>query len=138
MERITAATLKTKITPEVEAQLDAIGKKLGLKFLIGKVDLSTAGVKATLPITIETLSEDGKSAEQREFERLAPVYGLEAEDYGRIIEHGRKRYRLYGFRPNGKKNCLRVALCTTGGEYIMSLEHFDKYALPREKTRKAA
>ncbi|WP_327210156.1 hypothetical protein [Rhizobium leguminosarum] len=138
MERLTMANMTSKITPEAEAQLAAIGAKLGLKFEIGKTKLGTTGADATMQIRIETVSADGKSAEQREFERLAPHYGLLAEDYGRIIAAGRKRFRLVGFNPNAPVNCLRAALCSTGTAYIFSMADFQTYALPRDGEAKKA
>lgn len=139
MDRITLASMSAKITPEIERQLAEIGAKLGLKFEIGKAKIGPTGNDATVQVSIETVTEDGKSAEQREFEKLAPHFGLSAEDYGRIIVLGRKRYRLVGFRPNAPVNCLRAALCSTGTEYILSMEHFERYALPRvESAKKAA
>lgn len=132
MERLTTVNVQSKITPEIEKQLAEIGAKLGLKFAVGKVKLGATGADATLSIKMETVTADGKSAEQREFERLAPHYNMTADDYGRIVTLRKSRYRLIGFKPNATVNCLRAVLVSTGTEYILSMEHFSMYAEPRE------
>jgi hypothetical protein len=130
MERLTAVNVQSKITPEIEKQLAEIGAKLGLKFEVGKAKLGVTGADATISIKIETVTADGKSAEQREFERLAPHFSMTSDDYGRIITLRNSHYRLIGFRPNATVNCLRATLVSTGKEYILSMEQFERYAQP--------
>jgi hypothetical protein len=124
MTQITSQTLKT-MRPQIEDALKELGERLGIDFKLGRGTYNGSGVNGSF--ALEMAARDaatGKSGAQVLFERLAPRYGLTAEDYGREFTYQRTRYKLVGINPKSPVNCLSVARVKDDKEFVISIETY--------------
>ncbi len=141
MTQITSQALKT-MRPQVEEALKELGERLGIDFSVGRG--TYGGIKGSF--TLEMAARDtktGKSGEQQVFEHSARLYGLTPEDYGREFTYQRRRFKLIGFYPKAKINCLKIADAKSGTEYKLDVESYKaaivyEEVLSASKTKAAA
>jgi len=71
------------------------------------------------------------SPEQAEFVRMAPIVGVPAEWYGKIVAIGGRRYQVFALLPNSPKNCIKVRNVRGNGKgYVCSPTQIDPVAFP--------
>lgn len=124
MTQITSQTLKT-MRPQIEEALKELGERLGIDFSLGRGTYNASGVSGSFALEMAARDEaTGKSGGQVLFERLAPRYGLTAEDYGREFTYQRNRYKLVGINPKSPVNCLTILRVKDDKEFVMGLETY--------------
>lgn len=122
MTQINSQTIKT-MRPQIEEALKELGERLGIDFSIGRG--TYGGIKGSFTLEMAARdAETGKSGAQQLFEHYARLYGLTAEDYGREFTFQSRRFKLVGFYPNSKVNCLKIADAKSGTEYKLDLQSF--------------
>ena len=120
------------IRTDVEKALKEIGDRHGIDLALGRGTFTPSGLTGKLPIEMAARNDaTGKSGLQTEFEKLAPRYGLTAEDFGREFSHSRRRFKLIGINPTRPTNCLTIACVKNGTEYLLDLESY-KFAVSVE------
>jgi len=90
------------ILARIEAELPALGQKLGLKLTPGR---ASYGDTVELKIEAAPILADGSaiSKEAEDFKRYAMDYGLEPSDLGRTFDSNGWTFTLTGLRPGRPK-----------------------------------
>lgn len=91
----------------IDKALIAVGKELGLEFKCGSAEYSDYDFTIKLKGVVKTDTVDGR---RELFRQQAPLFGFEADDYGREFVDNGKRYRFIGFNVRSKKNQCNI-LC---------------------------
>lgn len=114
-DRATILNLQQRILET----LAPLGEELGIEFEGGDSQFNASQAQLGLRVTLTP--RDGLTAEQREFNQLAPAFGLTAEDYHRTLTRGGTRYRLIGFKPRNRKYPI-IAENSAGTRYKLPLD----------------
>lgn len=103
---------------EMEDALSFIADKYNCEVKVGKIAYDE--ITTEIKLTLNSKGENGKSAEQLQFEKYCRNYGFEPEDYGMTLTEKGKTYAFIGFNPNARKNyCL---LRSEGKTYTCAID----------------
>lgn len=133
MEQITTLTRLAlrEIDAEIIAALTPIMEKHGLTVALdgGTFDPNT---HYTAKVKMQLVSDVGVPAD---FAKMAPMYGLEADDYGKIItlNHG-KRAKISGINPNSPKYPISLTELGTGKRWKVPADTVLRQFHPDKKT----
>ncbi len=97
IEKITPAFCK-KVRPELDAALVGVAKKYGLTITAGNGSYDDTSVTFKVQLVL-----DGVDKGKEEFDRVAFLFDLKPEDYGREITSRGRKYKLVGLKPNRPK-----------------------------------
>lgn len=88
---------------EMETALSEIANKYNCEVSVGKIKYDDISTEIT--VSLNSKGEDGKSADQLNFEKHCGQYGFAKEDYGfTFTDKDGKTYTLVGFNPKARKN----------------------------------
>jgi len=114
MPVLTEFTSKTlsSLRPQIDAELIALGKKLGIEFKAGNA--SCSGTSATFKLEMSLVGDTaGKSAEEIEdiklrnqFNEYAKLFNLTPDDFCRELIVNGEKFELVGFKPRAAKSYL--------------------------------
>lgn len=106
-----------KINAEIKEALKVIALKHKLDINLGNVTYSATEFNTKLTVKVTELN--GKSLEQIEFEKYAPLFGFKPEDYRRMADQksNGRAYLIVGFKPASPKFCLLAEDSVTGARY---------------------
>ena len=136
---------KLKFTTPAERQtaLDLLSKKLeefqketGLTVAVEKTIFTRCGTKVEVRVKVTSLSKEEE--EKSDFERNCHYFGLTPQDFLAECIFKGKKYELFGFKMNARKNSFRIR-DDRGNEYLTSRNHFGtariirKLQLPAER-----
>jgi len=96
-------TTLSVLVPQIEQELKAFCDKHNLSVKFQKGNLSHDASNASLTFRFDVNSNDGKSVEQKEFEKYASLFDLKASDYKRKFMSNGKQYTLTGIAPSRPK-----------------------------------
>lgn len=114
-DRATILNLQQRILET----LAPLGEELGIQITGGDSRFSAS--QASVAFSLALTPRDGLTAEQREFNQLAPAFGLTAEHYHHPLTRGGTRYRLIGFKPRNRKYPI-IAENSEGTRYKLPLD----------------
>ena len=90
---------------EMENALTAIAEKYNCDVSIGNIKYDD--INTDIVVSLRSKGENGKSADQLNFEKYCGQYGFEPNDFGFTFTEGKKTYTFIGFNPRARKNyCL--------------------------------
>ena len=90
---------------EMETALSEIANKYNCEVSVGKIKYDDISTEIT--VSLNSKGEDGKSADQLNFEKHCGQYGFAKEDYGFTFTEMGKTYTFVGFNSRARKNfCL--------------------------------
>lgn len=131
-------TLFNLLRDKLPAAVKGLEEELGIKIELGRGSMDRSYKVGTLKLELSSVGEDG-TAENREaldFKRMAPLYGMKADDLGREFAAGGKRYKISGWRIKAPAKPILAARVDNGKEYIWALEDVKMY-LEREDKKAA-
>jgi hypothetical protein len=128
MDRFNKVTLQA-LRPEVQAALDAIAAKHGIKLQLGNISFTPDGSSFTSKIEgkVEALADE---AARKVFLQYAEMYGLDPEKVGQTPQG---EVRLVGFLPKKRTKPWQVTINGKAG-YIVDdryAQHYFKSDKPR-------
>lgn len=138
ISKIDSAALKSLRAP-IEAELAAIGERLGIKFEVGSGTYEAAGAEASfkLKMTVDDPATRADAARKRwdancrfigvDYSRPDDT-GLRPEDFGTEFEYRGIRYRASGVNPGRSKFCISAEALT--GAKAGTTFGFDERAVP--------
>lgn len=90
---------------EMEKALAAIAEKYNCDVSIGNIKYDD--INTDITVSLRSKGENGKSADQMNFEKYCGQFGFKPEDYGFTFTDKKKTYTFVGFNPRARKNyCL--------------------------------
>ena len=90
---------------EMETALSEIADKYNCEVSVGKIKYDDISTEIT--VSLNSKGEDGKSADQLNFEKHCGQYGFAKEHYGFTFTEMGKTYTFVGFNTRARKNfCL--------------------------------
>lgn len=96
-----------------------LAKELGVTIQSQAIHFQKSEAKMDLQVSI--IPEDGLSAEQREFNQLATLFGLSEADYERPLQSQDRTYFLIGFKLRNRKYPI-IVRTSKGTRYKLPLE----------------
>jgi hypothetical protein len=117
MTRDEAKTIRACL----DAELAALGEKLGLKLTLGSCSFSAT---ATFKLEAAPLKADGTAVrkEAEDFKALGGLFGFEPEDLGKAFHYNGRSFRLAGLLPKCHRFPILAADATTGKEFKLPAE----------------
>lgn len=119
----------TKMTPETtraiqseaRAALEHVAEKHGLSLIAkcGSYDPHAGEVTVRFEFKVK-IAADGIPQERKDFERLAPLFGLEAADYGAELTFRGQVYRLVGIEQYRHKYPFLVERLSDGKRVLFT------------------
>lgn len=103
------------IRAQLNEELVAIGKKLGLKIDVGDAKFGDNQVTFKVQCVVE-----GVDKEKEDFEAACILFGLKKEHYKHQFDQGTDRFELIGFKANRPKYPLVARCIGTGKTYKFS------------------
>jgi hypothetical protein len=107
------------ILDECEAALKVVADKHGLR--LARKGCSFRAGECPVPFKLMTVAtgDNGEvvTAEARDFERCAVLFGLKAEDLGREFSSRGKRFKICGAKPANRKYPILAKCLSTGKVY---------------------
>lgn len=104
MMQLNDKTALRLLRNKIDEALGAVAQECGLsKLQTGHIRYEYDGLSAKITVNAEATAKDGSNADEREFKRYAPLFGLKESDLHRKITFGGKRYEIVGLRPNRRK-----------------------------------
>ena len=104
---------------EIEQALKPILDKHGLKMKVKNSKFSSQILNLTAEFSATDTS--GKSGQEAEFLRYAPILGLKPEHYGATVKLQNSFYTIIGVRPTATKNNVRIK-SIRGKEYVAPVD----------------
>ena len=104
---------------ELDKVLEAFGQKYGLEFKPFTLSYGADGISFKAS-AIPAVDKSGKEIDtkKKEFEDFCEFFGFQKSDYRKVFTGlDEKKYKLVGFKPRAKKNCL-ILEGTNGSEYV--------------------
>jgi hypothetical protein len=114
----TTLNLQQRILDTLQPLVDELDIEItpnGTRFNASQINLG---------LEISLAPRDGLTAEEREFQELAPVFGLTVSDYRRPLVFNRIHYSLIGFKPRNRKYPVIVE-AAGGARYKLPLDALD-------------
>lgn len=111
------------IRPEINAALEAVGKKHGVSLKTGSCSYDAD--TATFKLLVMRLDEDGSAVtpEAADFKKYCGTYGLKPEHLNKSFQiPGGKKMTIVGLKTRATKNTI-VVRDAAGGVYVMPHEH---------------
>ena len=121
-DQVTALNLQQRILDT----LQPLAEELGVELTSSKMSSNPGQVDLALSVAL--IPQDGLTPEQREFNQLAPSFGLQDSDYGRTLLYNRNKYQLIGFKLRNRKYPV-IAKSSRGALYKLPLEALE-YLVP--------
>lgn len=90
-----------RLREAVDEALEKVGQQFGVAIQSGNARFSSS--KVTFKVEAAVSDEGGERVEAVEFRRLAPLYGLEADDLGRTFIFRGSPYKIVGFKASSRK-----------------------------------
>lgn len=87
---------------EMEAALSTIAEKYNCDVSIGNIKYDD--INTDISVSLRSKGEDGKSADQMNFEKYCHQFGFKSEDYGFTFTDNGKTFEFVGFNPKARKN----------------------------------
>ena len=110
-----------KIHADLIGWLESFGEESGIVTEVGSGRYRPDEITFKLKCKLINERDDGKSLAQIEFEQIAPLHGLEAEDFGKkFIDRRGTSYTICGIKPSRWKYPI-VATSVLGTRYKFSL-----------------
>lgn len=103
---ITKSELKN-FRNDFDAAVKALEEKYGVTVQLGNITFSEMKFTSKMTVTNKE-TKSGVSAEQAEFNDLAPMYGFEPSDYLKEFVQGGRTYTFVGFNPRAKKSPIKL------------------------------
>jgi len=93
----------TKLRNHIEAELEKSALALGLSIKVGRGKFTTEN--CTFQLEVAVVGEGGKVRDRTvtDFERLAPQWGLEADDMHRVFEYDGHTFQIVGANRSAPK-----------------------------------
>ena len=108
---------------EIEAALAPVAEKYDCEVTAGNIKYDD--IVTNVILSFCSKRQNGKSADQLNFEKYCAQYGFEPSDYGFTFTEGNKTYSFVGFNPKARKNyCL---LRCNGKTFVTSPEGIKHY-----------
>ena len=121
-DQVTALNLQQRILDT----LQPLAEELGVELTSSK--MSSHPGQVDLALSVALIPQDGLTPEQREFNQLAPSFGLQDSDYGRTLLYNHNKYQLIGFKLRNRKYPV-IAKSSRGALYKLPLEALE-YLVP--------
>jgi hypothetical protein len=117
--QFTKATLQA-LRSEIQAALDAVGTKHGVKLTYGNTRFDGDGLTYTAKLSGAIVASDGSvaSKEAQDFKLYAHKYGLKPEHLGAKFKHdGPDDYEILGLKTKARGYPILAKNLTTGRTY---------------------
>ena len=104
---------------EINADLIALGAKLGYKFNIqgGKFDSTSYRPK----LSIEIIDTSGASVDaEKKFRAYAPLFGIPVDAYGKTFQHGTGTWKIVSIMPRRRKYPIEAENTCTGKRMLFT------------------
>ena len=102
--KLTKTEFETLRT-EIETALASVAAKYGCVVEAGNIKYDD--INTDIVVSLRSKGENGKSADQMNFEKYCGQFGFKPEDYGFTFTDKNKTYTFVGFNPRARKNyCL--------------------------------
>lgn len=118
MERIDRSTARG-VMQAAGAAMEPVLEKFGLMMDRVGCTFSPEDGTVTVKVRMSLAGVAPSDRERREFERLAPAYGIRAGDFEALITHYGQGYILKGFKPRSTR--FPVAVARTGDGKLFRL-----------------
>lgn len=117
-----------EINAEIEKSFSVIEKNYGIKLELGNTRFSSTEFTTKVVAKVSSTG-DAKMVEKEDFERKAPLIGLTASDYGRVISYAGKKFRITGIAPNRRKYPIIATNITNGKTYKLPYHSITGYRI---------
>lgn len=109
MAQITKPMLQ-KFRIDFEKKMSRLEKKYGLEIKLGRIGYDADGnsFKASFEATNTDENPEGMTGTQAKFASMAPLYGLKAEDFGKVIILQGRRFIITGLNPRARKSPVQM------------------------------
>ena len=87
---------------EMETALAAIAEKYNCDVSVGNIKYDD--INTDIVVSLRSKGENGKSADQLNFEKYCGQFGFKSEDYGFTFTDNGKTFEFVGFNPKARKN----------------------------------
>ena len=120
-----------EVRSRLQTVVDKLGEELSIEFKVGTIRFSDSRLSAKVEALPLEVGENGKNAQQTEFERMATMYegnGANPTWYGRefTLESGRV-FKVTGWRRGATKNVINLLDVNKGKEYFSSIKFVAQY-----------
>jgi len=121
-----------EIRDELKEVLKKYGDEKGLQFKLGGFRFDSISFTTSLKVTAAGSQEE---AERLEWEKLAPLFGLEKEDYGLIIIMNGEKVKLVKVKPKAKSYPLVCENVSDGRRYKYRLSEYVRKEIEKQRKR---
>lgn len=102
--------------------LKPLAEELGVTIQPKSLGFGSAEARLELLLTVEP--QDGLTADEREFNELAIMFGLDSSDYERPLHFQGRTYLLVGFKPRNRKYPI-IVKTVQGARYKLPIAALD-------------
>lgn len=104
----------------IEKALSDIAADMGLDVSVSAGSFNDLNYKTRVEFSLK--STDGKTKEQIDFERYAPMYGLSPKDFGKTIKSMDRDFKIVEIKPKRSKYPVVLESVRTGRRYKMDAD----------------
>ena len=119
MAKVTKDFLKEN-RKTIEAELKALGEKLGVTFKAGSGSYEPDGSAGHYKLEITEVRDDGVTAEQLKFNKVCQLYNLKPQDFGKTLKVNGRDFKLVGLNTRAPKNPVMIKCLESGGSFKAS------------------
>ena len=98
----------------IDAELKALGDKLGVTFRAGSGSYETDGSAGHYKLEIVA---KGANPAQSKFNRVCHLYNLKPEDFGKTLKISGREFKLVGLNTRAPKKPVEIECLKSGGQY---------------------
>jgi len=121
-----------EIRDELNAVLKKYGDEKGLQFKLGGFRYDSISFTTSLKVTA---AESQEEAERIEWEKLAPLFGLEKDDYGLVIDMYGEKVKLVKVKPKAKSYPLVGEKVSNGKRYKYHLNEYVRKEIEKKRSK---
>ena len=122
MDTFTKQELK-QFRIDFQNAVSDLEKKYEAKISLGDIRFSSYEFSGRITVKKTSIPiSDGKtiSPEQYEFEKYCELYGLQKEDFGKVLTMNGRKFKISGINTKASKNCVNIT--GNGKQYKTSVE----------------
>lgn len=121
-----------KVRVKMQKTLNKLGEELGVNFKVGNIRYAYSQMNIKVEASPTEVGEDGKNAQQTEFEQMATMYegnGAKPAWYGRtfIEPESGSVLKVVGWKCSARKNVIKLLDVDKNKEYISSIKFVAQY-----------
>lgn len=121
-----------KVRARMQGALNKLGGELGVNFRVGNIRYAYSQMNIKVEALPTEVGEDGKNAQQIEFERMAAMYegnGAKTAWYGRtfIEPASGSMLKVIGWKRSARKNVIKLLDVNKNKEYVGSIKFVAQY-----------